>query len=159
MIKVIYIKLKLNLFKLLFRKKKRRSSKRQNNSLRKNNVYKKGSIKSKRYNRVKDFYTYSQRNYIFPSIIIFIGFIILSLTIFLFARQIQPFLKNERLKFLCTYQIGNKKNNSFKESKLKLDKIVGNSDEFCKNFIFPKEKSKRGSRLIPIIKNIILRFI
>ena len=71
MIKGIYIKLKLNLFKLLFIKKKRRSSKRQNNSLRKNNVYKKGSIKSKRYNRVKDFYTYSQRNYIFPSIIIF----------------------------------------------------------------------------------------
>ena len=71
----------------------------------------------------------------------------------------QPFLKNERLKFLCTYQIGDKKNKSYKEAKIKLEKIVGDSDKFCKNFIFPKEKSKRGSRFMPIIKNIFLRFI
>ena len=71
----------------------------------------------------------------------------------------QPFLKNERLKFLCTYQIGDKKNKSYKEAKIKLEKIVGDSDKFCKNFIFPKEKSKRRFRFIPIMKNIILRFI
>ena len=101
----------------------------------------------------------NHKNYIYPSIIIFSGFISLSLTIFLFTKQIQPFINNERLKFLCTYQIGDKKNKSYKEAKIKLDKIVGNSNEFCKNFIFPKEKSKRGFRFIPIMKNIILRFI
>ena len=52
----------------------------------------------------------------------------------------QPFLKNERLKFLCTYQIGDKKNKSYKEAKIKLDKIVGDGDKFCRNFIFPKDK-------------------
>ncbi len=98
-------------------------------------------------------------NYIYPSIIILFGFISLSLSIFLFTKQMQPFLKNERLKFLCTYQIGDEKNKSYKEAKIKLEKIVGNGDKFCKNFIFPKEKSKKRFRFIPIIKNIILRFI
>jgi len=95
----------------------------------------------------------------YPSIIILIGFIVLSLTIFIFTKQIEPFLKNERLKFLCTYQIGNKKNKNYQEAKIKLDKIVGNGDKFCKNFIFPKEKRKRVFEFIPIMKNIILRFI
>ena len=83
----------------------------------------------------------------------------LSLTIFLFTKQIQPFLNNERLKFLCTYQIGDKKNKSYKSAKIKLDKIVGDGDKFCKDFIFPKEKSKKGFRFIPIMKNMILKFI
>ncbi len=83
----------------------------------------------------------------------------LSLTIFFFTKQIQPFLKNERLKFLCTYQMGHKKNKIYKEAKNKLDKIVGNSDEFCRNFIFPKEKRKRGTRFFSIMKDIIFRFI
>ena len=87
------------------------------------------------------------------------GFLSLSLAIFLFSKQIQPFLNNERLKFLCTYRIGDKKNKSYKEAKIKLDKIVGDGEEFCKDFIFPKEKSKRGFRFIPFMKNIILRFI
>ena len=147
------------MFKRLFRKKKRRSSKRKNNQVTKTNSFKKDSIRSKRYIDGKNYNPYIHKNYFYPSIIIFFGFISLSLTILLFTKQIQPFLNNERLKFLCTYQIGDKKNKSYKEAKIKLDKIVGDGDKFCKNFIFPKEKSKRGFRLIPIMKNIILRFI
>ena len=147
------------MFKRLFRKKKRRSSKRKNNQVRKTNSSKKDSIRSKRYFHVKTYNPYLEKNYIYPSIIIFFGFLSLSLTIFLFTKQIQPFLNNERLKFLCTYQIGDKKNKSYKEAKMKLDKIVGDGDKFCKNFIFPKEKSNRGFRFIPIMKNILLKFI
>ena len=147
------------MFKLLFRKKKKRSSKRKNNQFRKTNSLKRAPTRSKRYVRGLNYYPSIQKNYIFPSIIILIGFISLSLTILLFAKQIEPFFKNERLKFLCTYQIGDKKNKSYEEAKIKLDKIVGNSNEFCKNFIFPKEKRKRGFNLMPIIKNIIFRFI
>ena len=147
------------MFIRLFRKKKSRSSKRKKNRDRKNNASKKVTIRSKRNIVGKNYYPYAQKNYIYPSIIIFLGFLSLSLAIFLFSKQIQPFLDNERLKFLCTYQIGDKKNKSYKEAKIKLDKIVGDGDKFCKNFIFPKEKSKRGFRFIPIMKNIILRFI
>ena len=147
------------MFKRLFRKNKKRSSKRKNNQVKKNYTSKRTATRSKRYVRHIKSYPYTQKNYIFPSLIILIGFISLSLTIFIFARQIEPFLKNERLKFLCTYQIGDKKNKSYEEAKIKLDKIVGNSDEFCKNFIFPKEKRKRRFNIMPIIKNIIFRFI
>ena len=147
------------MFKRLFRKNKRRSSKRKYNQVRKTNSSKRGYIKSKRYFYGKNYNPYLQKNYIYPSIIIFFGFIILSLTIFLFTNQIQPFLNNERLKLLCTYQIGDKKNKSYKEAKIKLDKMVGDGAKFCNNFIFPTKKSKRGFRFIPIIKNIILRFI
>ena len=147
------------MFIRLFRKKKRRSFKRKNNQVKKTNSFKRDNIKSKRYFHRKNYNTCIQKNYIFPSIIIFFGFLILSLTIFLFTRQIQPFLNNERLKFLCTYQLGDKKNKSYEEAKIKLDKFVGDGDKFCKNFIFPKEKSKRRFRFIPIMKNIILRFI
>ena len=147
------------MFKQFFRKKKRRTLNRKNKQVRKNNSSKKPPIRSRRYKLGENYYPYSQKNNIYPSIIIFLGFISLSLTIFLSIKQIQPFINNERLKFLCTYQIGDKKNKSYKEAKIKLDKIVGNSNEFCKNFIFPKEKSKRGFRFIPIMKNIILRFI
>tara|TARA_Y100001933_G_C18632383_1_gene410943 strand:- start:60 stop:503 length:444 start_codon:yes stop_codon:yes gene_type:complete len=147
------------LLKLLFRKKKRRSSKRKNNQVRKTNFSKRVAIRSNRYLSSKNNNLYVQRNYIYSSIIILVGFLSLSITIFLFTKQIQPFLKNERLKFLCTYQIGEKKNKSSKEAKIKLDKIVGNSDEFCKNFIFPKEKLKRRFNFVPIMKDIILRFI
>ena len=147
------------MFKRLFRKNKKRSSKRKNKQVRKTYASKRTATKSKRYARGMKSYPYTQKNYIFPSLIILIGFISLSLTIFLFARQIEPFLKNQRLKFLCTYQIGDKKYKSYKEAKIKLDKIVGDGEEFCKDFIFPKEKSKRGFRFIPFMKNIILRFI
>jgi len=147
------------LFKRLFRKKKKRTYKSKNNQIRKTDVSKRVPIRSKRYVRGANNYSYTQNNYIYPAIIIFLGFISLSLTIFLLIKQIQPFINNERLKFLCTYQIGGKKNKSYTEAKIKLDKIVGDGDKFCKNFIFPKEKSKRGARIIPIMKNIILRFI
>ncbi len=143
----------------MFRKKKRRSSKRKNNQVRKTNSSKKEAIRSKRYFHCKTSNPYIQKNYFYPSIIIFFGLLSLSLAIFLFTKQMQPFLKNERLKFLCTYQIGDKKNKSYKEAKIKLEKIVGDSDKFCKNFIFPKEKSKRRFRFIPIMKNIFLRFV
>ena len=147
------------MLKRLFRKKKRRSSKRKNNQVRKTNAAKRIAIRSKKYVNGKNYYPYIQKNYIYPAIIIFLGFVSLSLTIFLFTQQIQPFLKNERLKFLCTYHIGDKKNKSYEEAKIKLENIVGNSDQFCKNFIFPKEKLKKEFRFMPIIKNIILRFI
>ena len=158
MIKDIY-KIKFDLFKKLFRKKKRRSPKRKNNQVRKTNVSKRVAFSSIKNQRARNYYPYKIKNQIYPSIIIFFGFIILSSTIFLFTKQIQPFLKNERLKFLCTYQIGNKNNKSYKEAKIKLDKIVGDGDKFCKDFIFPKEKSRKGFKFIPIMKNIILRFI
>ena len=147
------------MFTRLFRKNKRRSSKSKNNKVRKNKTFKRDSLRARGNFSGNSYYPYTQKNYIYPSIIIFFGFIILSLTIFLFTKQIQPFLKNERLKFLCTYQIGDKKNKSYNEAKIKLDKIVGDGDKFCKNFIFPKEKSRKGFKFIPIMKNIILRFI
>ena len=158
MIKDIY-KIKSSLFKRLFIKKKRRSSKRKNNQVRKTNVSKRVASSATRNLRSRNYDIYNVKKDIYPSIIIFFGFIILSSTIFLFTKQIQPFLKNERLKFLCTYQIGNKNNKSYKEAKIKLDKIVGDGDKFCKDFIFPKEKSRKGFKFIPIMKNIILRFI
>jgi len=158
MIKGIYIKQK-NLFKQFFKKKRKRSLKRKKINLRKNINSKKIVIRSKGNSTAKNDYPYYRENYFYASIIIFFGFLILSLTIFLFMKQIQPFLNNERLKFLCTYQIGDKKNKSYKEAKIKLDKLVGNSDEFCKNFIFPSKKNRGVFKFIPIIKNIILRFL
>ena len=146
------------MFKRLFRKNKLRSSQRKYYKVRKNNPSKRKAVRSKR-NINKNHYSYNQKDYIYPSIIIFFGFISLSLAIFIFTKQIQPFINNERLKFLCTYQMGDKKNKSYKEAKIKIEKIVGDGDKFCKNFIFPKEKTKRGFRFIPVMKNIILRFL
>ena len=148
------------MFKRLLKKKGKRSSLRKNNKVRKNNTSKKVAIRSKRnFLQNKSYKTNIQKNYIYPSIILFFGFLSLSLAIFLFTKQIQPFLNNERLKFLCTYQIGDKKNKSYKEAKIKLDKIVGDGEKFCMNFIFPTEKSKKAFRFMPILKNVILRFI
>ena len=96
---------------------------------------------------------------IFSSYIIFAGFISLSLAIFFLIRQLQPVIRNERLKFLCTYQLGDKKSQGYKESKLELEKLIGDSDKYCKNFLLPKEKSKKGFRLFPIMRNILFRFI
>ncbi len=147
------------MFKLIFRKKKRRSSNRKNNKSLRTNASKRFTNRSKRNITAKNYYPYMVKNNIYSSIIIFFAFIILSLTIVLSTKQIQPFINNERLKFLCTYQIGDKKNKIYKEAKIKLDKIVGNGDEFCRNFIFPKEKVKSGFRFISIMKNIVLKFI
>ena len=96
---------------------------------------------------------------IYSSIIIFIGLISLSFTILQLSRQIQPVIRNERLKFLCTYQLGDKKNQGYKDAKLELEKLVGDSNKYCKNFLLPKEKNKRGFRFFPLMKDIFFRFI
>ena len=46
-----------------------------------------------------------------------------------------------------------------KESKLELEKLVGDSDKYCQNFLLPKEKTKKGFRLLPIMRNNLFRFI
>ena len=68
-------------------------------------------------------------------------------------------IRNERLKFLCTYQLGDKKSQRYKESTLELEKLVGDSDKYCKNFLLPKEKTKKGFKLFPFMRNILFRFI
>ena len=95
----------------------------------------------------------------YSSIIIFAGFITLSLTIFFLIRQLQPVINNEKLKFLCTYQLGDKRNQRYRDAKLELEKLVGDSNKYCKNFLLPKEKNKKGFRFFSLMRNIILRFI
>ena len=80
------------------------------------------------------------------------------MTIFFLIRQLHPIIRNERLKFLCTYQLGDKKSQSYKESKSELEKLVGDNDKYCMNFLLPEEKSKKGFRLFPIMKDILFRF-
>ena len=138
----------------LFKKRTKRISQ---NSVkgRKNTTRKKVHSKSRKIVKRKNNYSFSSS--IFSSFIIFTGFISLSLTIFFLARQLQPVIRNERLKFLCTYQLGEKNSQSYKESKLELKKLIGDSDKYCKNFLLPKEK--KGFSLFPIMKNILFRFI
>ena len=124
---------------------------------RKNTTRKKVHSKSRKIEKRENKYSFSSS--IFSSFMILAGFISLSLTIFFLIRQLQPVIRNERLKFLCTYQLGDKKSQNYKESKLELEKLVGDSDRYCKNFLFPKEKSKKGFRLFPIMRNILFRFI
>ena len=124
---------------------------------RKNTTRKKVHSKSRKIVKMKNKYSFSSS--IFSSFIILAGFISLSLTIFFLIRQLQPVIRNERLKFLCTYQLGDKKSQNYKESKLELEKLVGDSEKYCKNFLFPKEKSKKGFGLFPIMRNILFRFI
>ena len=83
----------------------------------------------------------------------------LSLAIFFLMRQLQPVIKNERLKFLCTYQLGDKKSQSYRNAKLELEKLVGDSDKYCKNFLLPREKTKRGLKIFPLMRDIFFRFI
>ena len=120
---------------------------------------KRNKIPTKSRNVLKRKNNYSFPSSIFSSYIIFAGFISLSLTIFFLIRQLQPVIRNERLKFLCTYQLGDKKSQSYKESKLELEKLVGDSDKYCKNFLLPKEKTKKGFKLFPFMRNILFRFI
>ena len=119
---------------------KKRTKGLSRNSLkgRKNPTRKKVHSKSRKIVKRENDYSFSSS--IFSSIIIFAGFISLSLTIFFLIRQLQPVIRNERLKFLCTYQLGNKKSQGYKDSKLELEKLVGDSDKYCKNFLTPKEK-------------------
>ena len=124
---------------------------------RKKPTRKKVYSKSRKTLKKKNNYSFSSS--IFSSFVIFAGFISLSLTIFFLIRQLQPVIRNEKLKFLCTYQLGDKKSQRYKESKLELEKLVGDSDKYCKNFLLPKEKSKKGFRLFPIIRNNLFRLI
>ena len=130
---------------------------RNNVSRRKNPKRKKVLFKSRKIVKRENNYSFSPS--IFSSFIIFAGFISLSLTIFFLIRQFQPVIRNERLKFLCTYQLGDKKSQSYKESKLELEKLVGDSDKYCENFLLPKEKTKKGFRIFPFMRNILFRFI
>ena len=140
-------------FKNLFKKRTKRftqnSPKGRKTSTRKK-VYSKSRKIKKRNN---NFFSSS----INSSILIFTGFIILSLTIFFLVKQLQPVIKNERLKFLCTYQLGNKKSQRYKDSKLELEKLVGDSGKYCKNFLIPKEKKRFG--FFRTMGDIFLRFI
>jgi len=137
-------------------KKRTRGLSRNSVKRKKNPIRKKVHPKSRKIKRGNN---YSFSSSIFSSFIIFAGFISLSLTIFFLMRQLQPVIRNERLKFLCTYQLGDKKSQSYKESKLELEKLVGDSDNYCKNFLLPKEKTKKGLRLYPIMRNVLFRLI
>ena len=136
---------------------KKRTKGQSRNSLkgRKTPTRKKVYSKSKKIVKRKNSFSFSSSTY--SSIIIFAGFITLSITLFFLIRQLQPIIKNEKLKFLCTYQLGDKKSQPYRDSKLELEKLVGNSDKYCKHFLLPKEKKR--FRFFPIMKDIIFRFI
>ena len=122
---------------------------------RKTPTRKKVYSKSRKIVKRKNSFSFSSS--IYSSIIIFVGFISLSLTIFFLIRQLQPVIKNEKLKFLCTYQLADKKSQRYRDAKFELEKLVGDSDKYCKNFLMPKEK--KGFRFFPTMKNILFRFI
>ena len=143
-------------FKNLFKKRTKRFT--QNNPKgRKTSTRKKVYSKSRKIAK-KDSNHYLSSS-IYSSFIIFAGLISLSVTIFFLIRQLQPVIKNERLKFLCTYQLGNKKSQGYKDSKLELEKLLVDSDKYCNNFLLPKEKNKRGFRFFPLVRDIFFRFI
>ena len=127
-------------FKLYFRNKKKRILKNGTRSIRKKN-------KIATFRSLKKFS---------PSIIILLGLLSLSFTIIFLIKEINPLIKNQRLKYLCTYELGNKKNINYKKAKLKLNKIVGDDNKFCSNFIFPKNKRSRFN-IFPFLKDIFFR--
>ena len=127
-------------FKLYFRNKKKRIPKNGTKSVRKKN-------KIATFRSLKKFS---------PSIIILLGLLSLSFTIVFLIKEINPLIKNQRLKYLCTYELGNKKNINYKKAKLKLNKIVGDDNKFCSNFIFPKNKRSRFN-IFPFLKDIFFR--
>ena len=140
--------------KSLFKKRTKRITQ---NSVkgRKTSRRKKVYPKSRKIEKRKNNYSFSSS--IYSSILIFAGLISLSLTIFFLVKQLQPLIKNERLKFLCTYQLGNKKSQRYKDSKLELEKLVGDSGKYCKNFLIPKEKKRFG--FFRTMGDILFRFI
>ena len=140
--------------KSLFKKRTKRITQ---NSVkgRKTSRRKKVYPKSRKIEKRKNNYSFSSS--IYSSIIIFIGFISLSITIFFLVKQLQPLIKNERLKFLCTYQLGNKKSQSYRDSKLEIEKLVGESDKYCKNFLIPEGKNRFG--FFRIMGDILFRLI
>ena len=147
----------MNIFLKKLVKKRTKGVSRNSVKGRKTPTRKKVYSKSRKIGKRKNNFFLSSS--IFSSIIIFAGFISLSLTIFFLIRQLQPVIKNEKLKFLCTYQLGDKKSQNYRDAKLELEKLVGDSDKYCKNFLLPKEKNKKGFRFFPIMKNILFKFI
>ena len=147
----------MRIFLKKFAKKRTKGLSRNSVRGRKNLTRKKVHSKSRKIAKKKNNYFFSSS--IFSSFIIFAGFISLSLSIFFLIRQLQPVIRNERLKFLCTYKLGDKKSQRYKESTLELEKLVGDSEKYCKNFLIPKEKTKKGFKLFPFIRNILFRFI
>ena len=142
--------------KSLFKRRTKRVSQNKEKG-KKAFIRKKGYSKSRKIVNRK--ISYSSSSFLYSSIIIFAGFICLSLTIFFLSRQLKPVIKNERLKYLCTYQLGDKKNQRYRDAKLQLEKLVGDSDKYCKDFLLPKEKNNKRFRFFPIIKDIFFRFI
>ena len=136
---------------------KKRAKRLTQNNIKGRKTPKREKAYSKSRKIVKRKNTFAFSSSIFPSLVIFAGTLSLSLAIIFLIRQLQPAIRNERLKFLCTYQLGDKKSQSYKDSKLELEKIVGDSDKYCKNFLLPKEK--KGFRIFPIMTNILFRFI
>ena len=136
-------------------KKRTKGLSRNSVKRRKNPTRKKVHSKSRKIVKKKN--NYSLSSSIFSSFIIFAGFISLSLSIFFLIRQLQPVIRNERLKFLCTYKLGDKNSQRYEESKLELEKLVGDSDKYCKNFLLPKEKTKKGYKLFSFMRNILFR--
>ena len=137
--------------------KKRTKGETRNSSNRRKTPGRKVNSRSRKIVKRENSYSFSTS--IYSSFIIFAGLISLSLTIFFLIKQLQPVIKNERLKFLCTYQLGDKKSQSYGDAKLELEKLVGDSDQYCKNFLLPKEKNKSRLRLLPIMRNILFKFI
>ncbi len=136
-------------------KKRTKGQSRNSPKGRKASTRKKVYSKSRKIVKRTNSFSFSPSAY--SSIIIFAGFVTLSTTLFFLIRQLQPVIKNEKLKFLCTYQLGDKKSQLYRDSKLELEKLVGNSDKYCKNFLLPKEKKR--FRIFPIMKDILFRLV
>ena len=147
------------MFKGIFSKRKKRKPKRKSFQNKKIGTGKRVASSYKRKIKDVNYYRNLKKDSILSSIIISVGFITLALSIFILTNQLNPILKNERVKFLCTYKIGDKRNKNYNDAKIKLEKLVGDGDKFCNNFIFPKEKLKKRGILMPIVKNIIFKFI
>ena len=138
----------------MFKKRTKRVS--QNKiKVRKNPNSKKNFSNSRKIVKTKNGYSFSSS--IYSSIIIFAGLMSLSFTIFFLINQLQPLIKNERLKFLCTYQLDNKKSQSYKASKKELKTLIGDSKKYCKNFLIPKEKKRFNP--FSILKDVIFRVV
>ena len=127
---------------MYFKNKKRRPKSKRNIRRRKNSI---ASIKS-----LKRF---------IPSMIILLSFLILSFTILFLIKEINPLIKNQKLKYLCTYGLGNKKDDNYKKAKLKLDKMVGNGEKFCKNFIFPKDNKRSRFNIFSLFKDVLFKVV
>ena len=141
-----------NLFKRRTKRVTQNSSKGRKTLTRKK-VYSKSRKIVKRKN------SYSFPSSVYASFMILVGFVSLSISIFFLIRQFQPVIKNEKLKYLCTYQLGDKRNQRYRDAKLELENLIGDSAKYCKNFLLPKEKNKRGFRFFPLMKDIFFRFI